>query len=224
MCGGLEDLEKKGDELRTPDEFGLQSNVNKRFRQGRRSMANTMQVELVWSSVDLVGEATAVYCPDAEGENRQLAGQHPIGCARPVGWLRFSKRRVEAEKWRLHGGSFRSGGRVRYWAEIAESADEIDVARAHRRTQRAGPVRYDSTVLPVTARSPAARAENGSDDSHSSCRFGAGGGQLTEAQRDDCRDTAHRRRRASLRPAVIAMGAGGHSTQRRMCPLTAGLP
>ena len=112
-------------------------------------MANTMQVELVsverpiWS-----GEATAVYARTADGEIGVLPGHAPLLGALAPGWLVRIQQAVGVEqRVAVHGGflSVRSDG-VSVLAEMAESADEIDVARAHAALERSGSGSGDGTV------------------------------------------------------------------------------
>ena len=104
-------------------------------------MANTMQVELVsverpiWS-----GEATAVYARTTEGEIGVLAGHAPLLGALAPGWLvRILQADGAEQRVAVHGGflSVRSDG-VSVLAEMAEDAEEIDVARARNALERAG--------------------------------------------------------------------------------------
>src|SRR3954468_19143357 len=104
-------------------------------------MANTMPVELVsveraiWS-----GEATAVYARTTEGEIGILPGHSPLLGALAPGWLvRIQQADGVEQRVAVHGGflSVRAdGGSVP--AELAENADEIDVARAREALRRAG--------------------------------------------------------------------------------------
>ncbi|MGX7679400.1 F0F1 ATP synthase subunit epsilon [Jatrophihabitans sp. DSM 45814] len=112
-------------------------------------MANTMQVELVsverpiWS-----GEATAVYARTSEGEIGVMAGHAPLLGALAPGWLvRIQQADGVEQRVAVHGGflSVREDG-VSVLAEMAESADEIDVARAHAALERAGSGSGESTV------------------------------------------------------------------------------
>ncbi len=104
-------------------------------------MANTMQVELVsverpiWS-----GEANAVYARTPDGEIGVLPGHAPLLGALVPGWLvRIQQADGVEQRIAVHGGflSVRADG-VSVLAEIAETADEIDVARAHAALERAG--------------------------------------------------------------------------------------
>lgn len=104
-------------------------------------MASTMQVELVsverpiWS-----GEATAVYARTPEGEIGVLAGHAPLLGELVPGWIvRIEQADGVEQRIAVHGGflSVRDDG-VSVLAEIAESANEIDVARAHAALERAG--------------------------------------------------------------------------------------
>jgi F-type H+-transporting ATPase subunit epsilon len=101
----------------------------------------TMQVELVsverpiWS-----GEASAVYARTTEGEIGVLPGHAPLLGALAPGWLvRIQQTDGTEMKVAVHGGflSVRSEG-VSVLAEMAESAEEIDVARARAALERAG--------------------------------------------------------------------------------------
>jgi F-type H+-transporting ATPase subunit epsilon len=112
-------------------------------------MASTMQVELVsverpiWS-----GEATAVYARTSEGEIGVLPGHSPLLGALAPGWLvRIQQADGVEQRIAVHGGflSVREDG-VSVLAEIAESAEEIDVARAHAALERAGSGSDDETV------------------------------------------------------------------------------
>jgi F-type H+-transporting ATPase subunit epsilon len=101
----------------------------------------TMQVELVsverpiWS-----GEASAVYARTSEGEIGVLPGHAPLLGALAPGWLvRILQADGVEQKVAVHGGflSVREDG-VSVLAEMAEAADEIDVARAREALARAG--------------------------------------------------------------------------------------
>lgn len=101
----------------------------------------TMQVELVsverplWS-----GEATAVFARTTEGEIGILPGHAPLLGALAPGWLvRIQQADGVEQRVAVHGGflSVRPDG-VSVLAELAENADEIDVARAREALQRAG--------------------------------------------------------------------------------------
>ena len=100
-----------------------------------------MQVRLVsverpiWS-----GMANAVYARTTEGEIGILPGHSPLLGALAPGWLvRIQQTDGVEQRIAVHGGflSVRSDG-VSVLAEMAESADEIDVARAREALQRAG--------------------------------------------------------------------------------------
>ncbi|MDQ2838293.1 MAG: F0F1 ATP synthase subunit epsilon [Actinomycetota bacterium] len=105
-------------------------------------MANsTMQVELVsverpiWS-----GEANAVYARTTEGEIGILPGHAPLLGALEPGWLvRIQQADGVEQRVAVHGGflSVRGDG-VSVLAEMAESADEIDAARARQALERIG--------------------------------------------------------------------------------------
>jgi F-type H+-transporting ATPase subunit epsilon len=93
----------------------------------------TMQVELVsverpiWS-----GEATMVVARTTEGEIGVMAGHAPLLAVLAPGWLvRIKMADGEELRAAVHGGflSVRDGA-VSVLAEIAETADEIDVAEA----------------------------------------------------------------------------------------------
>ncbi|WP_430667221.1 F0F1 ATP synthase subunit epsilon [Jatrophihabitans telluris] len=108
-----------------------------------------MQVELVsverpiWS-----GEATAVYARTPEGEIGVMAGHAPLLGALEPGWLvRIQQADGVEQRIAVHGGflSVRHDG-VSVLAEIAESSDEIDVARARAALERAGSGSDDDTV------------------------------------------------------------------------------
>jgi F-type H+-transporting ATPase subunit epsilon len=99
----------------------------------------TMQVELVsverplWS-----GEATAVFARTTEGEIGILPGHSPLLGALAPGWLvRIQQADGVEQRVAVHGGflSVRSDG-VSVLAELAENAEEIDVARAREALQR----------------------------------------------------------------------------------------
>jgi F-type H+-transporting ATPase subunit epsilon len=101
----------------------------------------TMQLELVsverpiWS-----GEATAVYARTSEGEIGVLPGHAPLLGALAPGWVvRILQADGVEQRVAVHGGflSVREDG-VSVLAELAESADEIDVARARSALERAG--------------------------------------------------------------------------------------
>ncbi|MDQ1734064.1 MAG: F-type H+-transporting ATPase subunit epsilon [Pseudonocardiales bacterium] len=109
----------------------------------------TMQVELVsverpiWS-----GEATAVYARTSEGEIGVLPGHAPLLGALAPGWLvRIQQADGVEQRIAVHGGflSVREDG-VSVLAEMAESADEIDVARAHAALERSGSGSGEGTV------------------------------------------------------------------------------
>lgn len=100
-----------------------------------------MQVELVsverplWS-----GEANAVYARTTEGEIGIMAGHAPLLGALAPGWLvRIQQSDGDELRVAVHGGflSVRPDG-VSVLAEMAETADEIDAARARQALERAG--------------------------------------------------------------------------------------
>ena len=112
-------------------------------------MANTMPVELVsverpiWS-----GEATAVFARTTEGEIGILPGHSPLLGALAPGWLvRIQQADGVEQRIAVHGGflSVRSDG-VSVLAEVAESAEEIDVARAREALARAGDDQDEESV------------------------------------------------------------------------------
>jgi F-type H+-transporting ATPase subunit epsilon len=93
----------------------------------------TMQVELVsverpiWS-----GEASAVYARTTDGELGILPNHTPLlGALEPGRIVRIEREGEDDLRVAVHGGflSVRSDG-VSVLAEMAETADEIDVARA----------------------------------------------------------------------------------------------
>jgi len=105
-----------------------------------------MHVELVsverpiWS-----GEANAVFARTMVGELGILPGHAPLLGALEPGWIVRIERESEPElRVAVHGGflSVRKDG-VSVLAELAEPADDIDVARAreslHRAEQDSGP-------------------------------------------------------------------------------------
>jgi F-type H+-transporting ATPase subunit epsilon len=109
----------------------------------------TMQVELVsverplWS-----GEATAVFARTTEGEIGILPGHSPLLGALAPGWLvRIQQADGVEQRVAVHGGflSVRSDG-VSVLAELAENAEEIDVARAREALQRAGDADDEESV------------------------------------------------------------------------------
>jgi len=109
----------------------------------------TMQVELVsverplWS-----GEATAVFARTTEGEIGILPGHSPLLGALAPGWLvRIQQADGVEQRVAVHGGflSVRADG-VSVLAEVAENADEIDVARAREALQRGGDDQDEESV------------------------------------------------------------------------------
>src|ERR1700709_415636 len=100
----------------------------------------TMHVELVsveralWS-----GEANAVYARTTEGEIGILPGHAPLLAALEPGWIvRIEQEGSEELRVAVHGGflSVRQDG-VSVLAEMAETAQEIDVARARESLRQA---------------------------------------------------------------------------------------
>ena len=101
----------------------------------------TMQVELVsverplWS-----GEANAVYARTLDGEIGIMPGHSPLLGALAPGWLvRIQQADGVEQRVAVHGGflSVRPDG-VSVLAEMAETAEEIDVARARQALERIG--------------------------------------------------------------------------------------
>jgi F-type H+-transporting ATPase subunit epsilon len=110
---------------------------------------STMQVELVsverpiWS-----GEANAVYARTTEGEIGVLPGHAPMLGALAPGWLvRIQQADGVEQRVAVHGGvlSVRADG-VSVLAEIAETAAEVDVARARAALERLGNGTDEETV------------------------------------------------------------------------------
>jgi F-type H+-transporting ATPase subunit epsilon len=118
----------------------------------------TMHVELVsvekpiWS-----GEATAVFARTSEGELGVLPGHAPLLGALAPGWVvRIDRVDEPALRVAVHGGflSVRKDG-VSVLAEMAESAEEIDVARARGSTASPpGPARSPGCVPPANRSDP----------------------------------------------------------------------
>lgn len=108
-----------------------------------------MQVRLVsverpiWS-----GMANAVYARTTEGEIGILPGHSPLLGALAPGWLvRIQQTDGVEQRVAVHGGflSVRPDG-VSVLAEMAESADEIDIARAREALQQAGDSQDEESV------------------------------------------------------------------------------
>lgn len=102
----------------------------------------TMQVDLVsveraiWS-----GEATAVFARTRDGELGILPGHTSLLGALEPGWVvRIDREGEDALRVAVHGG-FLSVGKdgVSVLAEMAETADEIDVSRAKSALDKADP-------------------------------------------------------------------------------------
>lgn len=102
----------------------------------------TMQVELVsverpiWS-----GEATAVFARTVDGELGILPHHAPLlGALEPGRIVRIEREGADELRVAVHGGflSVREDG-VSVLAEMAETAEEIDVARARAALDRADP-------------------------------------------------------------------------------------
>ena len=123
---------------------------------------STMHVELVsvekalWS-----GDATAVFARTTEGEIGILPGHTPLlGALEPGFMVRIDRPDAGALKVAVHGGflSVRADG-VSVLAEMAELADDIDVARAraaYERTQRETGADAENARLRAEARLRAA--------------------------------------------------------------------
>lgn len=110
---------------------------------------STMQVELVsverpiWS-----GEANAVYARTTEGEIGVMPGHAALLGALAPGWLvRIQQADGVEQRIAVHGGflSVRADG-VSVLAEMAESADEIDTARARAALDRIGNATDDESI------------------------------------------------------------------------------
>ncbi|HEX2903722.1 MAG TPA: F0F1 ATP synthase subunit epsilon [Jatrophihabitans sp.] len=108
-----------------------------------------MQVELVsverplWS-----GEANAVYARTADGEIGIMPGHAPLLGALAPGWLvRIQPSDGQELRVAVHGGflSVRPDG-VSVLAEMAETSEEIDVARARQALERIGDATDDESV------------------------------------------------------------------------------
>jgi F-type H+-transporting ATPase subunit epsilon len=110
----------------------------------------TMRVELVsverpiWS-----GEANAVYARTIDGEIGVMPGHTPLLGALAPGWIvRIQQADGVEQRVAVHGGflSVREDG-VSILAEMAESADEIDTARARAALERLGAGSDQETVV-----------------------------------------------------------------------------
>lgn len=110
---------------------------------------STMQVELVsverpiWS-----GEANAVYARTTEGEIGVMPGHAALLGALAPGWLvRIQQADGVEQRIAVHGGflSVRADG-VSVLAEMAESAEEIDTARARAALERIGNATDDESL------------------------------------------------------------------------------
>jgi len=108
-----------------------------------------MQVELVsverplWS-----GEASAVYARTIDGEIGVLPGHAPLLGALAPGWLvRILPTDGQELRVAVHGGflSVREDG-VSVLAEMAETAEEIDAARARQALERIGDATDEESV------------------------------------------------------------------------------
>ena len=109
----------------------------------------TMHVELVsverplWS-----GEATAVYARTTEGEIGIMPGHSPLLASLAPGWIvRIQPEGEDEMRVAVHGGSLsvRPDG-VSILAEVAESAADIDVARARNVLSQIGDAQDDESV------------------------------------------------------------------------------
>lgn len=109
----------------------------------------TMHVELVsverplWS-----GEANAVYARTPEGGIGVLPGHAPLLASLEPGWIvRIQPADGDELRVAVHGGSLsvRPDG-VSILAEVAETADEIDVARARESLAQLGDAQDDESV------------------------------------------------------------------------------
>jgi F-type H+-transporting ATPase subunit epsilon len=109
----------------------------------------TMHVELVsverplWS-----GEATAVYARTPDGGIGILPGHAPLLASLEPGWIvRIEPADGSELRVAVHGGSLsvRPDG-VSILAEVAETADEIDVARARESLAQIGDAQDDESV------------------------------------------------------------------------------
>jgi F-type H+-transporting ATPase subunit epsilon len=102
----------------------------------------TMHVELVSVEKQLwSGEATAVFARTTEGELGILPGHAPLLGALAPGWVvRIDRENDTALRVAVHGGflSVRKEG-VSVLAEVAESAEDIDAARAREAYAHADP-------------------------------------------------------------------------------------
>lgn len=103
-------------------------------------MPATVHVELVsveqalWS-----GEATMVVARTPDGEIGIMAGHSPLLAALVPGWVVRIERDGEPElRVAVHGGFLSVGdGHISILAEMAELAEDIDVARAQAALQKA---------------------------------------------------------------------------------------
>jgi F-type H+-transporting ATPase subunit epsilon len=109
----------------------------------------TMHVELVsverplWS-----GDATAVFARTVAGELGILPGHAPLlGALAPGYTVRIDREGEDALTVAVHGGflSVRKDG-VSVLAEMAETADEIDVSRARSALDRSDPETADGAA------------------------------------------------------------------------------
>ncbi len=110
---------------------------------------STMHVELVsverplWS-----GEATSVYARTPEGGIGILPGHAPLLASLEPGWIvRIQPESGDELRVAVHGGSLsvRPDG-VSILAEVAETADEIDAARARNALAELGDAQDDESV------------------------------------------------------------------------------
>ncbi|MEP6852340.1 MAG: F0F1 ATP synthase subunit epsilon [bacterium] len=109
----------------------------------------TMHVELVsverplWS-----GEANAVYARTPDGAIGILPGHSPLLASLEPGWIvRIQPESGDELRVAVHGGSLsvRPDG-VSILAEVAETAEEVDVARARTALEQIGDAQDDESV------------------------------------------------------------------------------
>ncbi len=96
----------------------------------------TMPVEVVSAERHVLsGEITEIYARGVEGEIGILPGHQPALIALDIGPVRMTMADGTKQKIAVHRGVLFVGddGKVIVLADIAELADDIDVARAERR-------------------------------------------------------------------------------------------
>ncbi len=96
----------------------------------------TMPIEVVSAERHVLsGEITEIYARGIEGEIGILPGHQPALIALDIGPVRVTMADGSKEKIAVHRGVLFVGddGKVIVLADIAELADDIDVARAERR-------------------------------------------------------------------------------------------